>query len=166
MQAKSKEDLIADLIERYRAATNRDAAFDKLAAARLGVSVTDLHCLNIVESRHRLTAGELAVESGLTSGAVTAVVDRLERAGYARRVRDDRDRRKVKVEVTDAFYARAGEIWGPVAAEWQAVLAEGFSAAELGTIAAFLTQVDQLGERHAARLAADTEARRKSTPAG
>jgi len=153
MQAKSKEDLVGDVIARYRSATNRDVAFDKLAATRLGVSVTDLHCLNIVESRHGLTAGELAVESGLTTGAVTAVIDRLERAGYARRVRDERDRRKVKVEVTDAFYTRAGAIWGPVAADWQAALAKRFSAAELATIAAFLAQVEELGERHAARLA-------------
>ena len=153
MQAKSKEDLVGDVIARYRSATNRDAAFDKLAATRLGVSVTDLHCLNIVESRHGLTAGELAVESGLTTGAVTAVIDRLERAGFARRVRDEHDRRKVKVEVTDAFYARAGAIWGPVAADWQASLAKRFSAAELATIAAFLAQVEELGERHAARLA-------------
>ena len=152
MQAKSKAELVGDLIARYRAATNRDVAFDKLAAARLGVSVTDLHCLNIVESRHGLTAGELAVESGLTTGAVTAVIDRLERAGFARRVRDERDRRKVKVEVTDAFYARAADIWAPVAADWQAALSERFSVAELGTIAAFLAQVEELGERHAARL--------------
>ena len=152
MQAKS--DLIDDLIARYRTAANRDVAFDKLAAERLGVSVTDLHCLNIVESRHGVTAGELAVESGLTTGAVTAVIDRLERAGFARRVRDERDRRKVKVEVTDLFYARAGEIWGPVAAEWQAAMADRFSAAELATIVAFLEQVDELGQRHAARLAA------------
>jgi DNA-binding MarR family transcriptional regulator len=153
MQAKSKEDLVGDVIARYRSATNRDVAFDKLAATRLGVSVTDLHCLNIVESRHGLTAGELAVESGLTTGAVTAVIDRLERAGYARRVRDEHDRRKVKVEVTDAFYTRAGAIWGPVAADWQAALAKRFSAAELATIADFLAQVEELGERHAARLA-------------
>ncbi len=152
MQAKS--DLIADLIARYRTAANRDVAFDKLAAERLGVSVTDLHCLNIVESRHGVTAGELAVESGLTTGAVTAVIDRLERVGFARRVRDEGDRRKVKVEVTDAFYARAGEIWGPVAAEWQAAMADRFSAAELATIVAFLEQVDELGQWHAARLAA------------
>ena len=152
MQAKS--DLIDELIARYRTAANRDVAFDKLAAERLGVSVTDLHCLNIVESRHGLTAGELATESGLTTGAVTAVIDRLERAGYARRVRDERDRRKVKVEVTDTFYARAAAIWGPVAAEWQAAMADRFSAAELATIVEFLEQVDALGQRHAARLAA------------
>jgi DNA-binding MarR family transcriptional regulator len=154
MQAKSKKVLVDELITRYRTASNRDAALDKLAAARLGVSLTDLQCLNIVESRQGMTAGELATESGLTTGAVTAVIDRLERVGYARRVRDEQDRRKVKVEVTDGFYARAGEIWGPIAAEWQAMLGGGFSADELAVIVAFLTQVEDLAERHAARLAA------------
>jgi DNA-binding MarR family transcriptional regulator len=154
MQGESKDTLIADLITRYRIAANRDIAFDKLAAARLGVSVTDLHCLNIVESRQGLTAGELATESGLTTGAVTAVIDRLERAGFARRVRDERDRRKVKVEVTPAFYDRAGEIWGPIAADWQQAIADRFSVAELTTIVAFLRQVDALGERHAQRVRA------------
>ena len=154
MQGKSKEALITDLITRYRIAANRDVAFDKLAAAKLGISVTDLNCLNIVESRHGMTAGELATESGLTTGAVTAVIDRLERAGFARRVRDERDRRKVNVEVTPAFYERARGIWGPVAAEWQQAIADRFSVGELETIVAFLTEVDALGERHAARLAA------------
>jgi DNA-binding MarR family transcriptional regulator len=154
MQGESKEALIADLITRYRLAANRDVAFDKLAAARLGISVTDLHCLNIVESRKGLTAGELATESGLTTGAVTAVIDRLERAGFARRVRDEQDRRKVNVEVTPAFYERAGEIWGPIAAEWQQAIADRFTIDQLETIVAFLTEVEALGERHAARLAA------------
>ena len=151
MQAKSE--LITDLIARYRSAANHDVAFDKLAATRLGVSVTDLHCLNIVESRHGLTAGELAVESGLTTGAVTAVIDRLERAGFARRAHDERDRRKVLIEVTPAFYARADEIWGPAAADWQRMLGDRFSEAELATIVAFLTQAGELAERHAERLA-------------
>ncbi len=152
MQGESKNALIAEVITRYRIATNRDVAFDKLAAARLGVSVTDLHCLNIVESRAGVTAGELATESGLTTGAVTAVIDRLERAGFARRVRDDRDRRKVMVEVTDEFYTRAREIWGPVAEDWQRALADTFTVAELATIVAFLAQVDELGARHAERV--------------
>jgi DNA-binding MarR family transcriptional regulator len=154
MQGKSKDELIGDVITSYRIATNRDVAFDKLAAARLGVSVTDLHCLNVVESRDGVTAGELATQSGLTTGAVTAVIDRLERAGFARRVRDERDRRKVIVEVTPAFYERAAEIWGPVAAEWQRDLTDRFTAAELATIAEFLRRVDALAARHAERVQA------------
>ena len=55
---------------------------------------------------------ELAAEAGLTTGAVTAVIDRLERAGYARRVRDDEDRRRVKVEVTPKLEQLAGASTG------------------------------------------------------
>lgn len=159
-EMQGKHELIAEVIARYRAATNRDVAFDKLAAAALGLSATDLHCINIVESRGGVTAGDLAAASGLTTGAVTAVIDRLERAGFARRARDARDRRKVIVEVTDAFYARAREIWGPVAEEWQRVLADAFSRAELTAIGAFLAQVDALGERHSERVRALAPPRR------
>ena len=61
----------------------------------------------------RITAGELAAEAGLTTGAVTAVIDRLERAGYARRVRDDEDRRRIKVEVTPKLERLAGAALRP-----------------------------------------------------
>ncbi|MBA2293811.1 MAG: MarR family transcriptional regulator [Actinobacteria bacterium] len=86
--------MIGRVIAAYCVNTSQDGAFDALAAEQLGVSLTDLRCLDIVESRGGLTAGELATASGLTTGAVTAVVDRLERAGLARRIRDELDRRK------------------------------------------------------------------------
>lgn len=152
MSRKTKEQRAGDLIELYRNATNRDAGFDRVAAERLGLSLTDLHCINIVENRGGVTAGELATESGLTTGAVTAVIDRLERAGYARRAPDERDRRKVLVEVTPAFYARAKEIWGPVAADWQRTLSRRFSAEELETIAEFLRLTGEMTERHVDRI--------------
>jgi DNA-binding MarR family transcriptional regulator len=152
MQRQSKKELVHELIGRYRAATNGDAAFDVLAAKRLGVSITDLQCLNVVERGGGVTAGQLATESGLTTGAVTAVVDRLERAGYARRVHDTTDRRKVNVEVTPHFYARAEDIWGPVAADWERELTERFSADQLATIADFLGQAGELAARHSERI--------------
>jgi DNA-binding MarR family transcriptional regulator len=98
MSSKStKQARIDALLLEFRTSGNLDTAFDALAARRLDVNMTDLHCLNIIESRSGLTAGELASEAGLTSGAVTGVIDRLERAGYVRRVGDPYDRRKVKV---------------------------------------------------------------------
>src|SRR5215218_4227416 len=97
---KQKRELIDELVSEFRISGNQDSAFDNLAAERLGLNRTDLHCINIIENSGGLTAGELAAESGLTTGAVTGVVDRLERVGYARRVPDPADRRRVKVEVT------------------------------------------------------------------
>jgi DNA-binding MarR family transcriptional regulator len=152
MPPRTKNDLIAALIEEFRATSNQDHAFDSVAAARLGVSDTDLRCLNIIENGGELTAGELAGRAGLTAGAVTGVIDRLERHGYARRVADPSDRRRVRVEVTDAFYRAAQDIWGPLAADWHADLAKRFSADQLELITAFLRSATELGRRHLERL--------------
>ena len=152
MPRTSKKQLVEELIREFRVSGNQDDAFDSLAADRLGVSETDLRCLNIIENSGGLGAGELAVRSGLTPGAVTGVIDRLEKVGYARRVFDPADRRRIRVEVTPAFYRRAGSIWGPVAADWQATLSERFTSQELERITAFLRLTNELGRRHLARL--------------
>lgn len=156
MTASPKKQLIEGLITAFRASGNQDNAFENLAADRLGVNRTDLHCLNAIENAAGLTAGELAAEVGLTSGAVTGVVDRLERAGFARRVPDPADRRRVKVEVTPEFYARAEQIWGPLAAEWEASLADRFTAAELTRLTEFLHLTNEVGKRHLDRLAKES----------
>jgi DNA-binding MarR family transcriptional regulator len=152
MSSKSVEQATIDaLLLEFRTSGNLDNAFDALAARRLGVNRTDLHCLNILESRSGLTAGELALEAGLTSGAVTGVIDRLERVGYVRRAADPRDRRKVKVEVTGAFYERAEEIWSPLKRDWDE-LARRFTARELDDAIAFLRATNELARLHLERL--------------
>jgi DNA-binding MarR family transcriptional regulator len=152
MARTSKRELIDRLVTAFRAGGNLDSAFDNLAAKRLGVNRTDLHCLNAIENAGGLTAGQLAAEAGLTTGAVTGVVDRLERVGLARRVPDPGDRRRVQIEVTPAFRNRAGDIWGPVRADWDATLAARFSVAELERIIAFLEATNAIAARHVARL--------------
>jgi len=149
---KQKAELIGELVREFRDAGNQDSAFDNLAAERLGLNRTDLHAVNIIENSGGLTAGELARESGLTSGAVTGVIDRLERAGYARRVGDPADRRRVKLEVTPKFYARADKIWGPVAADWASRLGKRFTADELEQVIEFLRTTSELSREHTERL--------------
>jgi DNA-binding MarR family transcriptional regulator len=150
---RSKHQLIDELIGEFRTSGNQDDAFDNLAAERLGVNRTDLHCLNAIENSGGLTAGQLAAAVGLTSGAVTGVIDRLEQVGFARRVADPSDRRRVKVEVTPEFYAQADRIWGPVKADWESTIAGRFTIAELELISEFLRLTTELGRRHAERLA-------------
>jgi DNA-binding MarR family transcriptional regulator len=147
-----KSKLVEELVSEFRVATNQDAAFDNVAARRLGVNETDLHCLNLIENSGGLTAGELARDAGLTTGAVTGVIDRLERVGYARRVPDPHDRRRVKLEVTPRFYARADKIWGPVAKEWAKTLGDRFTAEELQRIIEFLRATTELGRAHLDRI--------------
>ena len=158
-----KTDLIAELIREFRAAGNQDNAFDNLAAERLGLNGTDLHAINIIENSGGLTAGELAAEAGLTTGAVTGVIDRLERAGYAGRVSDPEDRRRVKLEVTPKFYSLADKIWGPMASDWTSRLDSRFTAEELERIIAFLRTVNELGSEHLERVRKMGEGKSRST---
>jgi DNA-binding MarR family transcriptional regulator len=153
-RGSSKANKIAALISAFRTSGNLDRAFDNRAAEALGINLTDLHCLNIVENRGGVTAGALAAEAGLTTGAVTGVVDRLERAGYARRVPDPVDRRRVNIEVTDHFYANADAIWHPLAAEWHAELGRRFSGDQLDLITEFLDATNELTSRHIERISA------------
>src|SRR3954466_14265218 len=92
-----KDELIDELIAAFRDSGNQDDAIDNLAAKRLGVNRTDLLALNAIEKAGGLSGGEVAVGAGLTTGAFPGVGDRLERAGYARRVADPSDRRRVKL---------------------------------------------------------------------
>jgi DNA-binding MarR family transcriptional regulator len=150
---RSKRHLVDELIREFRVSGNQDNAFDNLAAERLGVNETDLHCLNIIEnSGGWLTAGELAAQAGLTNGAITGVLDRLEGAGFARRMADPADRRRVKVKVTPAFYKHADRIWGPMAADWHSTLGERFTTEELTRIADFLRTTVEIGRRQLDRL--------------
>ena len=88
------------LINAVRANQTADDLFDECVVEFLGVSRSDGRCLDIVDRLGKVTAGRLAAESGLTTGSVTVLVDRLERAGYLTRTRDTQDRRKVWIEVT------------------------------------------------------------------
>jgi DNA-binding MarR family transcriptional regulator len=151
-QQSSKKDLIARLIVAFRDAGTQDGAIEDLAADRLGISPMDLRYLNAIENAGGLTAGELAREVGVTTGAVTGVLDRLEKVGYARRASDPADRRRVQVTVTARFRDRAGSIWGPLAADWQRRIAARFTAAELETIARFLELTGEIGAEHRDRL--------------
>ena len=66
---------------------------DQVVADYLGLNRTDARCLDIIDRLERVSAGRLAGEAGLSTGAVTTVLDRLERAGYARRTHDPGARR-------------------------------------------------------------------------
>lgn len=146
-----KQQLIGELMEQFRVSGIQDNAFDDATAELLGVNRTDLNCIDIIDRHGGLTAGELAAESGLSTGAVTAVIDRLERAGYARRVRDDEDRRKVKVEVTPKLRKGALEVYGPMMEEWQAVMNRA-TTEQLRLMVHFMREANEVKPRHMERV--------------
>jgi DNA-binding MarR family transcriptional regulator len=151
MSREKKHALAEELIHLARAHEAANDAFDEVAREKLGINRTDLRCLNIVDNQGPMTAGRLAELSGLTTAAVTSVLDRLERAGYARRVRDQEDRRQVMVEVTPLLAERATPIWGPLGEEARSALmrlpAEGLQA-----LIDFYRLGIELNERHIERV--------------
>lgn len=114
----TKDELARLLGDEFRISQNLNEVFDDAAAARLGINRTDLRCLDIVQRLGGASAGELAREASLTTGAVTSVIDRLERAGYVAREADPSDRRRVLIRMTPEAYQAAAAIWGPETVEY------------------------------------------------
>src|ERR1700760_1624976 len=86
-----RQRLLQELGGEIRANQRPTDVVDELLCQLLGINRTDARCLDILEQDGSMRAGELAKKSRLTTGAITAVIDRLERAGYARRVADPSD---------------------------------------------------------------------------
>jgi DNA-binding MarR family transcriptional regulator len=144
-----------ELFDRFslaiRASQNISEAFDEHVAARLGINRTDLRALDILDQRGPISAGELAEAMHLSSGAITTLLDRLERAGYARRRRDTEDRRRVLVEPTPKLQQGGENFYLPLY-EGTMRLLEGRSDEELLALTEFLEQGRELLERELERL--------------
>jgi DNA-binding MarR family transcriptional regulator len=133
---------------RYQQGTD---ALDQAASEWFGINRTDLRCMDVVLQRGRLSAGELATAAGLSPGAVTAALDRLERAGYAVRVRDTADRRRVLVEPTESAIDGAEQVYGPLREAGSSVI-ERFSRPQLAAIADFLERAADMQLSRATQL--------------
>jgi DNA-binding MarR family transcriptional regulator len=112
-KTKRRRELEAALNAAMRDVSGQGVLYSQAVADRLGINSTDLECLDHI-SRGPLTAGRLAELTGLTTGAITGVVDRLERAGLARRERDAEDRRKILVNVLPAVSERVAPLFAPM----------------------------------------------------
>jgi DNA-binding MarR family transcriptional regulator len=128
---------VGRLVESLRALQLAGDLMDQAFADFVGINRNDLRCIDIVDQRGRITAGELAREAGLTTGAVTALVDRMEAAGLLRRSYDPRDRRKVWVELTAEAQKLGDEVYGPLNQTGQMHL-DSLSDEQLFTIIGFL----------------------------
>lgn len=144
-------DLTSELFRELREEQDTVQAFDEAAAQLLAVNLTDLRCLGLLERKGPMAASELAQESGLTTGSVTALIDRLERAEYVRRVRDDRDRRRVFVELTERAVEAFGAIWGPLGRDGSELVSR-YSAEELQVVIGYLRASRELLQTHLERV--------------
>jgi len=148
----AKEMLAVQVGEAAQAFQSAVDAMDEAVAGRLGINQTDLRCLELLAREEPVTAGRLAGALGLTTGSVTAMLDRLEKLGYATRSPDPTDRRKVLVRPTPKALQKSWEIYGPLAAEGERDIVTRYSKAELELVLDFLNRSRELQERHLARL--------------
>ncbi len=100
-----------ELEHAMRRASGLGAIFSQAVADYAGISSSDLECLDFLNLEGRATAGRLAEVTGLTTGAITGVIDRLEKAGFVRRERDELDRRKVFIALIPQNVAKIGTLY-------------------------------------------------------
>jgi DNA-binding MarR family transcriptional regulator len=131
------------------ASDKMDDAFSRL----VGINLTDGRCIDLLDVHGGMTAGELAQAASLSPGAVTTVLDRLERMEFVTRTRDETDRRRVIVELTPKARELAWSIYGPIAGYASEYL-EGLSDEELAVINRFLEVATEINERRAAEVSA------------
>jgi DNA-binding MarR family transcriptional regulator len=130
--------------------------FHEAVAARLGLTAGENKALDVLARRGPISSGQLARELGLTPGAVTGLVDRLARAGYAERVPDAADRRKTLVRVdADRLAAEVAPVFASLR-EAVERLTDGYSPAQRATVQHFVTNVAAILREQTARLARQT----------
>jgi DNA-binding MarR family transcriptional regulator len=127
--------------------------FHSAVADRLGVSVTDVKCYSILRQVGPITAGELGERVGLTTGAITGVIDRLEHAGLVQRVRDPSDRRRVVLELLSNpdHEQTLNQLYAPLGHAIMSLVGS-YSQAEQETIRDFITKATAALEAETARL--------------
>ncbi|MFG3198310.1 MarR family transcriptional regulator [Streptomyces sp. NPDC048208] len=125
-------------------------------ARRLGLTVTDLTCFGFVlqAGPDLLTAGDLAARAQVTTGAVTGILNRLERAGYVTRRPDPTDRRRVRVAAVPAAVSRVEAAYGAHYTRLMTLFAD-YTPAELAVITDWFTRATALAHESRAELSSE-----------
>lgn len=162
-RSEKHSDLIREVGLEIRQLGAQSVMMSQTIASRFGLHTTDLEGLDLIYLRTQVTAGELASATGLTSGSVTALIDRLERAGYVERVHDSADRRRVLVRIKPQAIKPIEAVYAPIQ-ERMFALWSRFSADDLARVLAFLRSSREVGLACATELAHDSPAKARRRP--
>jgi DNA-binding MarR family transcriptional regulator len=147
MARKTRPELLKDLNEALRTVSAQSVLLSDTVARLSGLNSTDLECLDLLLLSGVTTPGRLAAHTGLTTGAITAVIDRMERAGFARRRRDPEDRRRVFVEALPRYVQEIGPLYRPLA-QSTAKLHEQYGDRQLALVVDYLSRASVLAAEH------------------
>ena len=133
-----RAELLQALDQAGREASTATVLFHAAIAARAGLAPSDIKTLDLLLRLGPLTAGELAEQTGLATPSITSLIDRLEKKGLARRVRDPKDRRRVIVEAAEEEALKSlPPLFGGIQSAFQDLL-ERYSDGQLETVLDFM----------------------------
>ena len=152
----SRQELKAAVLRAIRKESSQAALFSAAVAERLGLAGTDVECLDLLLGEGRLTVGRLAELTGLTTGSATRMIDRLEQAGWVKRVPDATDRRRVLVEPVAGIGTKLAVVHEPIATAALEVI-DRYDDAQLAILADFLGRSAEVARQETARLRAPSD---------
>jgi DNA-binding MarR family transcriptional regulator len=163
----NREKFLARLWELGRQVSTQTVFLHQAIAQRVGLNATDTKCVDLIlrGPAEGVTAGWLSDQAGLTSGAITHILDRLEQRGFVERVRDERDRRRVFVRVRLQSLAPLAPLYERIGRAYLR-LAERYSDRELKVICDYMEQASRVSERERSKIIASARVRasRSSRP--
>jgi DNA-binding MarR family transcriptional regulator len=142
---------VLDVIASLRELSSQLDHLDEAAATHYGLNRTDMRALDILGRDGPLAPTDLAHRVGFTTGGITTVIDRLERAGYVVRRPDESDRRRLLIEVTDATRERDRAVFGGLI-QLAETIATGYKDRDLQTIRGFIDKISHATAAYAATL--------------
>ncbi len=155
---KRRADLVAAFENEFRQMSTGAVMFHQAIADRLGLHATDHRCTDLIARHGSMSAGTLAALTGLTSGAITGVIDRLEAAGFARRAPDPSDRRRVIVELVleSRRIEQIGHLFEGIRHASQQLLTR-YTEPELELLLDFMRRCNAIGRAETLRLRAGSD---------
>ncbi|KAF1678826.1 MarR family transcriptional regulator [Bacillus mexicanus] len=147
----SRSELEKTSVQLFRKLGTRTVLFHQAAAQALGLFPTDLKSADILNETGPMTAGELGEKTGLSTGSVTALVDRLEKAGYVAREKDPNDRRKVMIVPLTASKKHVKDLFRSLS-ESTMDLCREYTEEELELIFSFVGKAADIMEKELERL--------------
>jgi DNA-binding MarR family transcriptional regulator len=149
--ARKRAELVQAILGGFQRVSGQSVLLSQVVADKAGLAPSDVECIGSLEDGGPMTAGRLAEVTGLTTGAVTRMIDRLEAAKYVRRRADPQDRRKVIVELIPARARELAPYYAPMARQTVEFLAR-YSEAELALIADLLERMLVIGVKQTERI--------------
>ncbi len=148
--------LLAELLRLERLTNAVGVMFSQSVADCVGINNTDLESMDLLNLYGPMTPGRMAELTGLSSGGVTRLIDRLERAGYVRRDADPADRRKIIIQPLWDDDTRIAPLFESMKVR-QKALAESYSTEDLQVITGFFTRATAIVQDEITRLRASRD---------